>query len=649
MFSLVMATMGCTHFLKQTFEVVFDNKDIHQVIIVDNTPDNSTMAFLNSIKNDKLSIIRNNVNQGVIKSRNQGLCLARSEYTIILDDDQVPLKDRNTFDKYKELLGKFDILGCEPQIMDLRTGLTKFGNESNFSYVGAGGMCMKTVLWKELGLFDEIFSPSYFEDPDLCIKAKRRGYTIGLVKDHAIVHHQHRTLFRKDLGFSPDDVMIRNRKIFMARYGVKPKPNKTIHKPAVVLSKDRSGLIKVMHILSNINIGGVQQNAIYLAKGLADRGFHMGIYVAEAAKRGLLEKHIGKDVSLYYNKKVSSRNSVKVFKNISHSPQSIIDPSGRIIVVKPGGTLRDLGYNLSQIRGFRLDSVIPAELNVSIVDAIVKYKPSIVHYHRDVSRISRDVTRLKSMPEFKDIKIVRTVHGSKLPDLTNYDLAVLLTKQLLKGAQSRYPKMNTVAIPNGIDTNIFKPSGCPKEHICITHTRLSKILKLTHRPELYFEVVRKVCDIDKEVKFILVGPDYEIYKSRFDVLIKRFNLKDKLEIKPPLYNKDLANYINKAKVWFYPTSEDAFPLSVLEAMACGLPIVASSLVGISEMITSHESGLLSDPSDVDSFVTNLLRCLKDKDLAMNMGDIAYKKAVEAYSLESMLEKYSNLYLELMRT
>jgi glycosyltransferase involved in cell wall biosynthesis len=639
--------MGCIHFLKETFGVILPNKDIGQVIVVDNTHSNETLSYLSSLNNDKLVVIRNKVNQGVIKSRNQGLALSTGEYTMILDDDQVPKQDDHTFNQYKALLDKYDILGCEAQIMDLRTGLTQFGTKDNFTYVGAGGMCMKTALWKELGLFDEIFQPAYFEDPDICLKAKKAGYTIGLVLNHGIHHYAHRTLFRNDLGFNHDDVMLRNRKIFMARYGVKPKPKKIVPVKSPPIVYGKRGQIKVMHILSNINIGGVQQNAAYLAKGLSGEAFNMAMYIAESGKRGVFERHLNDSVKVFYNKKVAPRNRIKVYKNTSHGPQSIIDKKGKAIIVKPGGTLPDLGYNLNQIRGFRLDGEIPAEVDVSIVDAVVSYVPDIIHYHRDVSRISRDITRLKAMPQFKKLKVVRTVHGSHLPDLRNYDKAVLLTNEIMKGAGKRYPQIPSIYIPNGIDTNVFKPIKCPKENIVVTHTRLSKILKLTARPELYFDIVSRVCKSDTTVKFVLVGPDYDLYKARFDGYIRRFNLKDKLIIRPPMYHKELVAYINKAKVWFYPTSEDAFPLSVIEAMACKLPIVASNLVGISEMITSNESGLLSDPSDVSTFVKNILKLLSDRVLAEAMGATAYKKALEAYSLETMLNKYSEVYLDLM--
>lgn len=644
MFSLVICTMGCLNFLRQTLEVAFNNKDVKQVIIIDNGFGNEVAAYLTIVKSNKITYLRNEINQGVIKSRNQGLVLAHGKYTIVLDDDQVPQKGNHTFNQYKLAVEKYDIVGCEPQIMDLTTGLTRIGTSNNFTYVGAGGMCMQTSLWKELGLFDEIYHPAYCEDPDLCIRANRGGYTIGVVPDHAIKHFEHRTLSRKDLGFNNEEISIRNRKIFMARYGIKPKLKKII-RPKI--NKD-DGRIKVMHILSNINIGGVQQNAAYIAKGLVGNIFDMAIYVAESNKRGVFESQAGKEVKVFYNKKLSSRKTVKTYINTSHSPQSVFDRNGQSLIVKPGGTIPDLGYNLGFIRGFRHIDTVAVEEDISIVDAVVKYEPDIVQYHRDVSRISRDIKKLKSMPQFRQLKIVRTVHGSQLPNLSNYDVAILLTRAAMKKTSRVYPKVSAKFIPNGIDTNIFRPMpNVKKENICVTHTRLSKILKLTVRRDFYFEVVRAVCDLDKEIKFVLIGPDYALYKERFDACIKKFGLKDKLIIKDPLYNNDLVSYINKARLWFYPMSEDNFPLAVIEAMLCKLPIVSSNLTGISEMLTNHESGLLSSSNDVDTFVTNIMRCLSDTSLSNSMSEVAYNKAIETYSLSVMLRKYKEVYLDLI--
>jgi glycosyltransferase involved in cell wall biosynthesis len=214
--SVVICTYSNVDLLRRALPIVLNDSAVKQVIIVDNCSDDVTPAYLRSIKNNKLNVITNTENKGVIKSRNQGLAIVNSEYTVVMDDDQIP--SVYTFKNYKKALETFDVVGVEAQIMSFSTGLTKVGNSSNFTYVGAGGMCMSTKIWRELGLFDEIFHPAYFEDPDICMKARKKKYSLGLVTNHGIFHVNHVTLSRKNLGFDPEVAMSRNRKIFLARY-----------------------------------------------------------------------------------------------------------------------------------------------------------------------------------------------------------------------------------------------------------------------------------------------------------------------------------------------------------------------------------------------------------------------------------------------
>jgi glycosyltransferase involved in cell wall biosynthesis len=219
--SVVMCTYSNVKLLKRNLPIILNEPRVKQVIIIDNASRDSTLAYLDTLGSDKLYIIRNTSNRGVIKARNQGLNVAYSKYTMVLDDDQIPSTD--TFDKYATAVQTKDIVGFESHIMDFETGLTKPGDAKDFSYIGAGGMCMLTSTWKKLGFFDETFSPCLFEDPDLCIKAKKLGFTLGLVENNGIKHVAHSTLNDKrlDLLFDLDDVCVINRKVFLNRYGSK--------------------------------------------------------------------------------------------------------------------------------------------------------------------------------------------------------------------------------------------------------------------------------------------------------------------------------------------------------------------------------------------------------------------------------------------
>ena len=62
-----------------------------------------------------------------------------------------------------------------------------------FSYVGGGGMMIRSEVVEKIGLFDDRFNPLYFEDPDFCFKSHYAGYKIGWNAKSRIEHHPHVT------------------------------------------------------------------------------------------------------------------------------------------------------------------------------------------------------------------------------------------------------------------------------------------------------------------------------------------------------------------------------------------------------------------------------------------------------------------------
>ena len=95
----------------------------------------------------------------------------------------------------------------------------------------------------------------------------------------------------------------------------------------------------------------------------------------------------------------------------------------------------------------------------------------------------------------------------------------------------------------------------------------------------------------------------------------------------------------------YPTQADNLPLVVLESMACGVPVIASNIGGISEIIDEKNDGfLVSDYTSSDSFLATInhymyLNCEDKKRLSMN----ARKNVLKNFSLEKMNDQYANLY------
>ena len=88
-------------------------------------------------------------------------------------------------------------------------------------------------------------------------------------------------------------------------------------------------------------------------------------------------------------------------------------------------------------------------------------------------------------------------------------------------------------------------------------------------------------------------------------------------------------------------------MTILEAMACGLPVVATDVGGNREIINPPECGLIVPPRDPRALADAYLALLRDRKRSIQMGAAARTRVVAQFNLQQMVEQYTNLYDELL--
>jgi len=101
--------------------------------------------------------------------------------------------------------------------------------------------------------------------------------------------------------------------------------------------------------------------------------------------------------------------------------------------------------------------------------------------------------------------------------------------------------------------------------------------------------------------------------------------------------------LEAADFFVLPSDTEGLPLSVLEAMAHGLPIIASRVGGIPELIDDEKEGLLVEPGDADALSTAIQRLWRDRALCHRLGEAARLRAASHFSIAETTEKYEQLY------
>lgn len=113
------------------------------------------------------------------------------------------------------------------------------------------------------------------------------------------------------------------------------------------------------------------------------------------------------------------------------------------------------------------------------------------------------------------------------------------------------------------------------------------------------------------------------------------------------FRKDVPQVLPAADVYVFPSLHEGLPVALMEAMAVGLPVVASNVRGCVDLIENGEGGFLHDPTDVEGFTKDIRALLDDPALRERMGT-ANRETMRGYALPDVLEKMAALYQEQLK-
>ena len=111
---------------------------------------------------------------------------------------------------------------------------------------------------------------------------------------------------------------------------------------------------------------------------------------------------------------------------------------------------------------------------------------------------------------------------------------------------------------------------------------------------------------------------------------------------------DIPDLLAEASILVLPSDWEGVPLTVLEAMAAGKPVVATAVGGVPELVEDGVSGILVPPRDLHALAQGILRLARDADLRNQMGKAAQERALERFDISRIAREYEALYLKLLK-
>jgi glycosyltransferase involved in cell wall biosynthesis len=199
------------------------------------------------------------------------------------------------------------------------------------------------------------------------------------------------------------------------------------------------------------------------------------------------------------------------------------------------------------------------------------------------------------------------------------------------------PGQKVTLIPNGIDPTIF-----PRRTYAERPRRIATVacLREEKRLDVLIEASARVLARYPDAEFLIAGDGP--CRDELLELARRAGVVDRVRFLG--HRDDVPGFLADADVFVLPSRSDASPNSIIEAMASGLPVIASAVGGIPEIVDHDKTGWLVPSGDPDALANAVLEMLAAPGRAADFGRAGRLKTERVYSFDRMVERFEALYL-----
>jgi glycosyltransferase involved in cell wall biosynthesis len=126
-----------------------------------------------------------------------------------------------------------------------------------------------------------------------------------------------------------------------------------------------------------------------------------------------------------------------------------------------------------------------------------------------------------------------------------------------------------------------------------------------------------------------------------EILINRLGLRDNVLLTG--FRSDVPNLLRCSDIVVLCSETESAPLTLLEGLSSGLPVIATSVGGIPEIIQDGVNGFLVPPKDPESIANGILKLANDPKLMKRLGEAARKTILDRYTAEKVVSQYGEIY------
>lgn len=311
---------------------------------------------------------------------------------------------------------------------------------------------------------------------------------------------------------------------------------------------------------------------------------------------------------------------------------------------------------------FENSSIYVLSLANKIAEVSRRYHIDIIHTHYTVPHAIAAVIA-KNMPETK-AKVINTFHGT---DISNFSTNLNIKEVMIYGV-SQCDGLTAVAqalanlahdnhvvkqvedikvIYNSVKPETYPENQAKELRDLFAHNNEKIITHISNFREVkrIQDVIEIYRGIDQQVnsKLLLIGdgPEQRVAHR----LISKYQLMNKVHILGLQTN--ISRILSISDLFLLPSKSEAFSLAALEAMSFGVPVIATNVGGMSEMIEDGKTGFLAEFGDVSSMIEKGIKVLSDPKFHAQIKQNSINKIKNEYSPEKIVKQYEEYYYEVL--
>lgn len=339
------------------------------------------------------------------------------------------------------------------------------------------------------------------------------------------------------------------------------------------------------------------------------------------------------------------------------------------LVTSGKGTVLGKFFFIHRVGTIQVKTLVCLSFAVGTAFTILRLRPSLVHLQTAElsSCLVAILMKILRIPVLlgvtgSDVNLYRQRHFiDRLAARIAFrlcDVVLCLTEDLRRKTLEIQPRTNVIVIPSGVETPDTSPFSAWREVPTVSKRFVSlKSQIVNQKVILYVGSIRPIKGLQYLVgafarvhrkipsaALLIVGDGND--RDRIEQLAERLMVREKIVFAGEIPHAEALKYYAIADVFVLPSLAEGLPTVVLEAYSAGLPVVATRVCGISEIVRDGVTGYLVAPRNEEELADRIERLLLDRKLAQSMG-AASRSEARKYSSEDVVRRLERIYFQLV--